>query len=107
MSAPIDVPQNLQIMVPHVEKVEQPKESAANNSANQFENLHTKLGQKHHDQYIKKDKKQKEKDQGNAQQQQQSDSDEQQLDDNNANDSGYSKNSNTEISLGKKLDVSI
>ncbi|NOY60349.1 MAG: hypothetical protein GXO75_15675 [Calditrichaeota bacterium] len=58
MSTPIDVPQNINIQVPHIEKVVQPtRPEPGNNSSNQSQ-LETKTG--HEDEHQKiKDRKQK------------------------------------------------
>lgn len=58
MSAPIDVPQNINIQVPHIEKVAQPtRPEPGNNSSNQSQ-LETKTGHEHERLKIK-DRKQK------------------------------------------------
>lgn len=58
MSTPIDVPQNINIQVPHIEKVVQPtRAEPGNNSSNQSQ-LETKTGHEDERQKIK-DRKQK------------------------------------------------
>ena len=60
MSTPIDVPQNINIQIPHIEKVVQPtRPEPGNNSSNQSQ-LETKTGHEHEHLKIK-DRRQKKK----------------------------------------------